>query len=355
MVRVAGARTGFFLMMLFFIQCKKEYSYEGGVADFTIVSVGGNCTSVLSGSYHISVPLDQSNTVQLQIDVTSPGKFSIQTNSTDGMSFSTSGSLSDTGMQTLTLAGNGTPAKAGDFSFTPGVTPACDFNVTVTDSQVAVSDYTLTGAPNACANYQVNGQYTTGKNLEPDNFVAINVNVGALGDYAIHTDTLNGISFSASGTFTKTGPQIINLMGSGNPDQAGHLIFTPNGNNGSICTFDVSVQNPGPPAVYVIESGQNLCIGTTAGAYTAGTPLTAANTYTLQVYVEELGYFTIATKSVNGVYFYYSGQFTTKDVQTVTLQGYGTPTAVGDFTLTPEIIGPAPLGGTACDFTMPVK
>jgi hypothetical protein len=342
-------------MILFFIQCKKEYSYEGGVADFTIVSVGGNCTSVLSGSYHTGIALNQSNTVQLQIDVITPGKFSLQTNSIDGMFFSTSGSLSDTGMQTLTLAGNGIPAKAGDFSFAPGVPPACDFNVTVTDSQVVVSDYTLTGAPNACENSQVNGQYTMGKDLTPENFVAVNVNVGALGDYAIHTDTLNGISFSASGTFTKTGTQIINLMGSGNPGQAGHFIFTPKGDNGSGCTFDITVQNPGPPAVYVIESGQNLCIGNAAGAYTAGTPLTAANTYTLRVYVAELGYFTIATKSVNGVYFYYTGEFTTKDVQMVTLQGYGTPTSIGDFTITPEIIGPAPLGGTACDFTLAVK
>jgi len=258
-------------------------------------------------------------------------------------------------MQTLILAGKGIPAKPGDFSFTPGVTPACDFTVTVTDSVVAVSDYTLMGAPNGCENYQVNGQYTMGKDLTPENIVAINVNVGALGDYTIHTDTLNGISFSASGTFTKTGPQIINLMGSGNPGQAGHLIFTPKADNGSGCSFDLTVQNPGPPAVYVIESGQNLCIGSAAGAYTAGTPLTAANTYTLRVYVSELGYFTIATKSVNGVYFYYTGQFTTKDVQMVTLQGYGTPSSIGDFTLTPEIIGPAPLGGTACDFTLPVK
>jgi hypothetical protein len=325
MGRVTGACAGFFLMMLFFIQCKKEYSYEGGVADFIIVNTGGNCASALSGNYYTGIALDQSNTVQLQIDVITPGKFSLQTNSIDGMSFSTSGSLSDTGIQTVTLAGNGTPAKAGDFSFTPGVMPACDFIVTVTENQVVVSDYTLTGAPNACENPQIIGQYTTGKGLTPENFIVINVNVAALGDYAIHTDTLNGISFSASGTFTKTGPQTINLMGSGNP------------------------------ATYVIESGQNLCIGRAAGAYTAGTPLTAANTYTLQVYVTELGYFTIATKTVNGVYFYYSGEFTTKDVQSVTLQGYGTPTAIGDVTLTPQIIGPAPLGGTACDFTLAVK
>jgi hypothetical protein len=355
MGRVTGICAGFFLMMLFLIRCKKEYSYEGGVAAFTIVNSGGNCVSTLSGNYHAGLALDHTNSVQLQIDVTSTGRFSIQTNTANGMFFSTSGSLSDTGIQTLTLAGNGIPSKAGDFSFTPGVTAACDFNVTVTENQVTVSDYTLTGAPNACENVQVNGQYTPGKELTPENFVALNVNVAALGDYSIQTETLNGISFSASGTFAKTGPQIIHLMGSGNPDQAGHLIFTPKGNNGSGCTFDLTIQKSGPPATYVIESGQNLCIGSAAGSFTAGTPLDIPNTYTLEVYVADVGYFTIATKTVNGVYFYYSGEFSTVGEQNVTLQGYGTPTAIGDFTLTPQIIGPAPLGGTACDFTLPVK
>ena len=355
MRRLPGACAGFFLTMLLFIHCKKEYSYEGGIATFTVLNSGGNCASSLAGNYYTGVALGPSNTVQLQIDVTHPGKFSLQTNSAGGMLFSTSGSLSDTGIQTLTLTGNGIPSTTGDFSFMPGVTSSCDFVVTVTDKQVIASEYTLTGAPNACENAQVNGQYFTGKDLTPENFVAIYVDVAVPGDYIIHSETLNGISFSASGTFTKTGRQIINLMGSGNPVEAGHLDFTPKGNNGSGCTFGVTVQKSGPPATYVIVSGQNLCVGTAAGAFTAGTPLTAANTYTLQVYVTVPGNFTIATETVNGVYFYYSGEFTSTDNQNVTLQGYGTPTAIGDFILSPQIIGPAPLGGVGCDFTLPVK
>ncbi len=256
MERVTGACAGFFLTMLLFLQCKKEYSYEGGVAAFTILNTGGDCVSSVTVNYYTDTALNQSNTVQLQIDVTSTGRFSIQTNSAGSMSFSTSGSLSDTGIQTLTLSGSGRPAMAGDFSFTPQGTPACDFNVTVTDKQVIVSDYSLNGAPNACENPQVNGQYTKGKDLTPGNYVELNVNVGALGPYSIQTDTQNGISFSASGTFTKTGPQIIRLMGSGNPADAGHLIFTPKGNNGSGCTVDLTVQKSGTPAIYVIVSGQ---------------------------------------------------------------------------------------------------
>jgi hypothetical protein len=105
----------------------------------------------------------------------------------------------------------------------------------------------------------------------------------------------------------------------------------------------------------VIQSGQNLCIGSAAGAYTAGTALSAANTYTLNVYVTALGNFTIATKTRIGIYFYYSGTFTALGDQYVTLKGYGTPTSIGVFMFTPEIVGPAPLGGAACDFTLSVK
>src|ERR1700709_2085712 len=123
MTRVTGACAGFFLTMLVFIQCKKEYSYEGGVAVFTIVNTGGQCAATVSGNYRTGIALDPSNTVQLQINVTTKGKFSLQTNTAGGLSFSASGSLTDTGIQTLILSGSGTAPKAGDFSFTPETTP----------------------------------------------------------------------------------------------------------------------------------------------------------------------------------------------------------------------------------------
>jgi len=58
---------------------------------------------------------------------------------------------------------------------------------------------------------------------------------------------------------------------------------------------------------------------------------------------------------VNGVYFSASGEFTSTGVQFVTLYGVGTPTIVGTYTLRPEIVGPTPIGGAACDFDLDVK
>ncbi len=355
MRRVTGASAGVLLMILLLMQCKKEYSYEGGIAVFSMVSNGGSCTAVLSGNYYSGVTLGNTHTVQLQVDVTTPGIFSLQTNTRTGILFSASGSFADTGIQTITLTGSGTPDSVGDFPFTPEIPSSCTFIVSVQKQQTILADYTLTGAPNQCTNAKINGQYLTGNAMTGGNYVVLNVDVRAPGDYTIRTDTLNGISFSASGTFTKTGPQTVTLAGSGYPTNAQNLVFTPQGNNGSGCAFNLTILNSGPPATYVIVSGQNLCVGTAAGAYTAGTPLSAANTYTLEVYVTALGDFTIATKTLYGIYFYYTGTFTKLGDQTVTLTGYGTPTTIGTLTFTPEIVGPAPLGGQACDFSLAVK
>ena len=355
MGRIAGLFAGVLLTILLFSKCKKEYSYEGGTAVFSMVNNSGSCVSSLSGNYFNGVSLGNTNTVQLQVNVTTAGIYSLQTNTRAGILFSTSGSFSDTGIQTITLTGTGTPDSVGDFPFAPEIPASCTFIVTVTPKQVVQANYTLSGAPNQCTNAQVNGQYLNGMELTGANFVVLNVNVVSTGDYSIVTDTQNGISFSATGTFTKTGQQNVTLTGSGTPTNARNLVFTPQGNNNSGCTFNLTILNSGPPATYVIESGQNLCIGSAAGAYTAGTPLSTANTYTLNVYVADLGNFTISTATVNGIYFYYTGTFTSLGEQTVTLTGYGTPTSVGTFNFTPEIVGPAPLGGIACDFSLGVK
>jgi hypothetical protein len=347
--------TGLLIIVLLFAGCKKEYSYEGGVAVFSLLNANGSCTDpVLSGNYLLGSALDPSNTVQLQVDVTNIGRFSLQTNRRSGFLFSATGSFSDTGVQTVTLTAIGRPDSIGNFVFNPELPLSCAFNVEVTGQQVLKADYTLAGAPNSCSNIQVLGDYQKDRSLTSSNTVTVNVDVISPGDYMIHTDTLDGISFSASGHFTQVGPQQVILTGTGTPVNPQNLRFTTIG-NGSACSFPLTVENPGNPATYVIESGINLCIGTLEGSYTAGTALSVFNTYTLSVYVTAPGNFTISTQTVNGVIFYYTGVFSSLGQQNVTLVGYGTPVSVGTFTLTPEIVGPHPLGGQVCDFSIDVK
>ena len=222
---------------------------------------------------------------------------------------------------------------------------------------VGNASFTLTGAPNNCFNAYVNGTYVSGVLLSSANTVDINVNVTAIGNYDLTTDTINGVWFSRSGTFTSTGNQIITLNGNGTPEFARNLIFTPLTGNSS-CNFKVTIRDPAPLAVYVLESGYgnpNPCIQTISGTYTAGAPLANSNMVSIRVYVAEKGNFTIATNPVNGMVFSYTGVFTTTGSMDVILYGSGMPLTRGNFTFAPEIVGPHPLGGQTCAFFIQVN
>ena len=222
---------------------------------------------------------------------------------------------------------------------------------------VANGSFTLVGAPNNCQNFVLYGVYTPGTPLVSSHWVDVLVNVTTIGNYTLTTDTLDGIWFSGSGTFTSTGNQTITLAGNGTPELARNLTFTVLG-VGSTCTFKITVANPGPLAVYVLESGfgnPNPCIQTVSGTYSVNTPLSNSNTVSVRVYVVYLGNFTIATNIVNGMMFSYTGRFTTIGAQDVTLSGSGMPASRGTYTLTPEIVGPHPIGGEACAFFITVN
>ena len=222
---------------------------------------------------------------------------------------------------------------------------------------VGNGSFTLVGSPNDCQNFIAKGNYIANTRLVRSNTVDIHVNVTAIGIYKLTTDTLDGIWFSASGTFTNTGDQTITLAGNGIPEFARNIIFTLLTGN-STCRFKVTVTNSEPLAIYVLESffgNPNPCNHTIAGTYTSNTPLTNSNTISVRVYVTYAGNFTITTYPVNGMTFSYTGNFTTPGIQDVILYGTGTPVSRGIYTLTPEIVGPHPLGGQACAVSITVN
>jgi hypothetical protein len=170
-----------------------------------------------------------------------------------------------------------------------------------------------------------------------------------VGSYNINTDNIDGISFSQSGNFTSTGIQKVILKGSGTPTLANNLTFSPN-TGSSVCSFDLTVVTPGPPATYVLESNQDgSCTGySVSGNFISGLGLTNTNTMTVKVTVIVLGNYTISTNSLNGMTFAATGSFVTLGSQIVVLRGAGTPASPGTFTFTPQIIGPHPIGGKVC-------
>ncbi len=349
-------------VLLFAITCKKEFSYEGGAfAKYNFVGSPQACTNALvSGDYTAgTATIDSLNTVMLYINVTSPGLINVTTDVVDGISFTTGQmNLTDTASNTgILLQCKGIPDSAGTFTFQIPGTTGCTYSVTVNGKQQA--NIILSGSPNDCSNPIHQGSFTQGVAATTSNILTVNIDVIQKGDYTITTDTVNGFYFSGSGTFTSTGTQQVILHANGTPNtsELSRFIITA---GASQCSFYVAVANADPLATYVLQSGQQngglYCApGSVQGVYTANTTLTAGNTLTVNAYVTVPGHFTIATTEINGMKFSFTGTFTNTGAQDVILKGSGTPIAVGTFNFVPQIVGPAPLGGSSCGLDVEVK
>jgi hypothetical protein len=216
----------------------------------------------------------------------------------------------------------------------------------------------LSGSPNDCQNPDIKGDYVAGTSLVGSDTVSIDVTVNSVGPYSVATDTVDEISFSASGKFTATGNQKITLKAHGTPADPGIEYFTVKA-GASVCAFPLRIINGPPLATYVLESGYGttnaICINTVNGNYSSNTPLSTKNTVKMQVYITEPGKFTISSERINGMMFSLSGTFTNKGDQFIYLNGSGTPINPGSYTFIPEIVGPAPLGGATCTFNVAVQ
>ena len=100
----------------------------------------------------------------------------------------------------------------------------------------------LTSAKNTliCGTIAVNGTYYKGVALSASNTLTIDVNVEIPGAYTISTNTVNGYSFTASGSFASVGIQTVTLSGSGTPVNTGvdNITITL---SGSIFSCNVSI------------------------------------------------------------------------------------------------------------------
>jgi hypothetical protein len=310
-------------------------------AVYIMAGAPGACSNTtVNGIYGINVPLTNANTVSIQVNVSSIGTYTLTSNTVAGLTFSKSGTFAATGVQSVVLNGAGTPTTAGANVFTPQIgSSSCTFTVNVTGPAV----YTMAGAPSACSNAVVNGTYELNKPLTAANTVTVQVNVTTIGSYTLSTNTVAGMTFSKSGSFTATGVQNVILDGSGTPGSSGDKIITPQAGSSS-CTFTVTVAGP---AVYTMAGAPGACTNATVnGTYTATTPLTSSNTVSVQINVTAKGAYTITSNIVGGMTFSKTGIFTTTGLQSIILDGNGTPTIAGANTLA--------ITNSGCSFTVTV-
>ncbi len=214
-------------VLLLFTACQKEYSLElsGTVSTGSLQSdVTGECLpKTVQGIYEAGNSLDpDSNYIDIQVNVTGAGSYSISSDTVNGMFFQAKGSFSTAGLNDVRLKGTGTPLAAGISSFTISYdSTECVVAVpTLVQGGAVDAEFTLAGAPDTCMNYVLAGNYVTGIATTAANTVTISVNVTVPGIYNIATEPSNGLTFSGSGSLANTGVQTITLTASGTPGVA---------------------------------------------------------------------------------------------------------------------------------------
>lgn len=178
-------------------------------------------------------------TQTITANVTTVGAYSITTNASNGVTFSGSGTFSGTGAQNVVLTASGTPTSLGTPSFTLSTTPNCSFTRTITNhpstnGSAVVSAYNCS---TASAGTLTAGKVATGVTQ------TITATVTTVGTYNISIAAVNGITWTASGTFAGTGSQTITLTASGTPTAEG--CFTHTLNTTPNCNFSRFVNGDG--------------------------------------------------------------------------------------------------------------
>jgi hypothetical protein len=248
--------TGVFLaVVLVLFACQKESSFEkiplskGNLRD----SVGNCVIDTATGVYVKDSSVNTGNTVSVGVSVVKTGSYTIKSDTVNGLYFSASGTFSALGNNRVILRAGGRPTVVGtqimkvfyDSSF-------CEFEVTVRQGTAGgggTSQGNLGGSPGACTNATLAGTYIQGTALNANNRVTIDVTVTTVGTYNITTNSVGGMTFSASGTFTATGPQTIVLNGGGTPTTAGNNVLTVSYGSSS-CNFTVNCQPGVAPLDY---------------------------------------------------------------------------------------------------------
>jgi len=231
------------ILLSLFFSCQRELSFEAGPPSVGSLKkdLNNNCMPIIiGGTYIAGQNIGDSNYIEVEVNVTIAGSYTISTDTVNGYSFKTAGRFTNTGSARIRLTGIGKPIAAGNNNFIVRYdTSSCEVSIPVSNSG-NIASFTLQGSPNTCMNNTVVGGYIKACLLDTSNKVKISVNVTIPGTYTISTNTINGYNFLGSGSLTATGIQTIILAASGTPVNQGTDVFTVAA-GASTCTFSIQV------------------------------------------------------------------------------------------------------------------
>ncbi len=234
----------FVFLFALHICCQKEINWDidkqsqGSIAK----DINGNCMpAIVGGVYIAGQSTGDSNYIEVGVNVTRVGKYTITTDTVNGYSFKAIGDFFTTGTVQVKLVCFGKPnAVNTDYFHIKYDSSLCVVPVKVRSVIIDPALFTLQGGPGLCMNDTLFGSYVKNIPLDTSATIKVSVNVTAPGIYKIATDTINGYSFSDSGVFIVTGVQTVGLTASGTPVNTGTDLFTVKAGS-SACNFSVNV------------------------------------------------------------------------------------------------------------------
>jgi hypothetical protein len=230
-MRFPALRAFYFCAALLAGSCQHEYSLENartGIARGTLKTVAGDCMpSGSHGSFRKGMPVDSTNYIYVDINVSTTGTYLLTSDTVNGLSFKAEGTFETTGIHTVRLEAGGTPFTNGTVPYPVHYgTQRCIVNVFSADPASTASGYSWGGAGSNCTGAILSGNYIAGTAMTVDNKVVLDVSVSNNGVYSISTPAVNGVQFSASGSFSAAGPQQVTLVAAGIPVSDGSFDFS---------------------------------------------------------------------------------------------------------------------------------
>jgi hypothetical protein len=293
-----------------------------------------NCgESQIAGDFNEGKPVTVKDQIILTVNVTKTGNYTFKTAIKNGISFFATGSFLYPGEQVVTLRPTGTPTWLAPNGIIPfdildkdGVSYGCTVNVPVTSISTAFD------VVNCTNDVKVKGDYSIGKSTTSLNYIELKLNVTKPGPYAIETEEKSGISFRASGNFTTTGVQTIQIAASGIPTVVGSVVFNQFKEliSGTVLcpNVTVTVQN-----VIGCFAEASSVTGNQIGTWTASVPLTGAQ-YSVTLTASEVGPYSLQATG-SGITLTASGTVPAPGTQniTVTFNATGIPANSGTIPL----------------------
>ncbi len=341
------------LLSLFLItSCQKELNFEGiSSGSLKTDNLGTDCLpSEVVGYYQMDSALNgpiSGNYIEVQVNVTYPGEYTIKTDTVNGYYFVGTGTFGHIGVDSVRLYGYGTPLTQGINTFIVSYNnTSCFIDVEVSDGgTVTNAVYTLGGNGSTCTGAMLTGTFMESLPTTSNNTATLDITVASGGNYSLNTPVVNGVSFSSTGSLT-TGNTSVILTATGTPTAAGTFNYIVSG-VGTSCTFSVTYEPLAAPATFVFTGAPADCSGATlSGTYTAGLATSQSNTANININVATIGSYNVSTPQVNGVSFQGTGLINTAGNQTLVLYAVGVPAIAGTFNYT--ISG----SGSSCTFSV---